>query len=42
MAFWNCQTDFKEDNEEVFYIKLLKDNGVHWNAIYTIIKRGMF
>jgi hypothetical protein len=28
MAFRDCQTDYKEGNEEVFYLKLLKDGGV--------------
>lgn len=42
MAFRNCQTDCKEGDEEVFYLELLKDGGVRWNAVYTMIKRGTF
>ena len=42
MAFWNFQTNYKEGNKKVFYLKLLKDGRVRQNAIYIIIKRGIF
>jgi hypothetical protein len=38
--FFGHQAEVAEDNE-IFYYQLLVDGGVHWNAVYYMIKRAL-
>ncbi len=35
-----CQDTTRAPDEKVYYLELLKDGGVRWNAVYVMIKRG--
>jgi len=39
-ALQACQDTIRAPDEKVYYLQLLKDGGVKWNAVYTMIKRG--